>query len=173
MNVWKYLEQNKFEIGREIIISIIISSLIGGSIAFYFNKKIDERIASRQFIYEYSRTFFDNQKYRNISVALENQYLYKERFVTPQGQNFNDYDIDDFYSLIYDIWSFYKEGFISKKLLNEQYVYYLCVIYNAPETKTYRAKLKTEGFTDNYNFLDDIAKEFELNNKDCKTISSI
>ncbi len=70
--------------------------------------------------------------------------------------------------LLYDMYAFYKEGFISKELVDNQYSYFFCIIYNSPEINKYRTKLRNEEFLNAHNFLDDIAKEFNLINKDCK-----
>ena len=89
-----YIRREKFEIGREVLVSIIVSSLVASGIGFYFNKKVDERIASREFIYNYSRTFVDNPKYRNISIALEKEYLYGNKFPDFREKGYSEYDLD-------------------------------------------------------------------------------
>src|SRR4051812_48624434 len=96
-----YIKKEKFEIGREILLSIIISALISSGITFYFNKKMDDRVASREFIYNYSRTFIDNPKYRDVSRALEKDYLYGEQALNAEEKEISEYDLDDYYALIF------------------------------------------------------------------------
>jgi len=148
--------------------ALVLATIILTFVSWYSDKATAQENASRQFIYNYSRTFFDNPKYRNISVALESQYLSGNKSI-PRWK-FSDYEMDDFYNLVSDFWSYYQDNFISKDLLGQQYSYEFCVIYNAQETKDYRGQLVKEGFSDDYSFLDDIAKEFDLIGANCKTL---
>ena len=56
MNLKDYITKERFSILRKIILTIIISTLVVTLFSFYSNKKIDERVAARQFIYEFGRT---------------------------------------------------------------------------------------------------------------------
>jgi hypothetical protein len=162
-----YLKKERFEIVREILLSVVISTLISGSVAFYFNRIIDRRTSRRQFIYDFSRTFTDNPKYRNVSIAIEDQYLYgKEERIS----EINEYDIDDYLGLVSDMWSFYKDGYVTKEIITDQYGYYLCITYKSELIKNYRSKLTKAGFNkeSNYPFLEAMAIDFEFDKYDCK-----
>ena len=170
LNIKNYVKKEKFEIVREVLISIIISSLVLTIFTFYSNKKIDSRIAERQFIYDFGRTFVDTPKYRDIRVAIEENYLYGKDFVNKNAEKFSDYDIDDYLYLLYDIWAFHKQSFISKELLDNQYSYFFCITYNSPEIIKYREKLRKEGFDNAHNFLDELAEEFDLVGRNCREL---
>lgn len=162
-----YFAKKDVEIVREIFISIVISTLVSSSIAFYFNKRIDERVANRQFIYDFGRVFLDNPKYRNVSAAIEENYVYGK-----SSSPISEYDLDDYLGLLTDMWTYYKDGFISKELLTDQYIYYLCITYNSQIVTNYRDQLRKNGFSEesNYPFLDEMAEELNLKNVDCKRI---
>lgn len=170
MHLKNYVKTEKFSILREVVISIIVSALVTTAFSYYSNEKIDNRIAARQFIYEFGRVFLDNPKYRDVSTALEEQYLYNKNFLKKNGDKFSDYELDDYLYLIDDIWGFYKEGFISKELLDEQYSYFFCITSNSSEIKKYREKLSDEGFSDAHDYLDDISSELNLKGKDCRDL---
>jgi len=162
-----YIKNKKFEIIREIIISVAISAIITGLINSYLDIKMDNRISHRQFINEIGRTFFDNEKYRKVSIAIEEEYLYDKRnFLT----NITEYEIDDYLGLLNDIWLLYKDGFISQELVYRQFAYYFCITYNSDIVDEYRTKLKKEGFSDlmSYSFLEEVANELGLKSEDCK-----
>src|SRR3990167_1131919 len=74
----------------EAIITILVATIVSTSISFYFDTALDTRTSKRQFFYEFSRTFFDNPKYRDISIALEEQYLYgRGKIFTINGGKFS------------------------------------------------------------------------------------
>jgi hypothetical protein len=166
----KYLGKEKFEISRELLISILISALVIASFTYASDRRIDNRIAARQFVYDYGRTFIDNPKYRDLSVAMEDEYLYGKEFQRTSGKKFNDYEVDDYLYLMNDIWSFYKDGFVSKEMLSEQYLYFLCVSVNSPSVQQYRSKLQGEGFTGSHEFLDEASEEFKLTGTNCRKV---
>jgi hypothetical protein len=178
---WHLTRLEQFEILKEIILTIVISSLVSFAISSYLNKTQDQRVAARQFINSFSRTFFDTPKYRDLSVALEANYLYpdavkfkridRDRFGL-NGKIFTEYQLDDYLSLLGDIYSFYTDGFVSKELLDRQYAYYVCVAYNDKVVKDYRAELLLDGFSKNlnYSYLDDLAGLLGVKNKDCKKL---
>src|SRR6185369_14587321 len=132
-----YWAQERFEILREILLTILISALVAFIFNSYEAKTQDQRVSAREFVNSFSRTFFDNEKYRQLSVALEASYLYgeepqdinRDQFVI-DGKTFNEYQLDDYLGLLGDIYSFYKGGFVSKDLLDRQYAYYVCITYN-------------------------------------------
>ena len=68
------------------------------------------------------------------------------------------------------MWTYYKDGFISKELIDDQYGYYLCITINSKFVNDYRKKLLKIGFAEgeNYTFLDRMAEELKLKGKDCK-----
>ncbi len=149
------------------IITIIISSIASSLTTYYVNRQIDNRVTYRSFIFDFGRVYFDNPKYRDISKALEEQYLYGKE---DELANITDYEIDDYLGLISDIWSFYEDGFITKDLIENQYGYYLCITYKSKFINNYRKKLLTDGFSESesYSFLEDIADELSLKEKNCK-----
>src|SRR3989338_8093038 len=100
MRIGHYLRENRFEIAQQILLSIIVATLVSSSVSYYVNVRLDERVTERQFIYDYSRVFFDDPKYRNVSTALEEEYLYGKKFLKPDGTSFSDYDIDDYLYLL-------------------------------------------------------------------------
>lgn len=174
-----YIKHERFEIIREILITIIISAVITFALNYYLSNKQDQRISSREFIYEFSRTFFDVPKYRNLSIALEDNYLYgdevkyidRSRFTI--GKNiFSEYELDDYLGLLGDIDSFYRDGFISRGLLDRQYAYYMCIAYKSKEVENYRKKLVDQNFSDtmSYSFLDNIAETLDFVSKDCRSL---
>lgn len=159
--------KNKPEKVREALFTIIISVTISSFVTYYINKKLDDRVTHRKFIFDFSRIYFDNPKYRNVSKAIEDQYLYgKEELLS----SVTDYDLDDYLGLISDMWSYYKDDFISKELIDDQYGYYLCITYNSKFVNDYRKRLLTTGFAEgeDYSFLDIMAEELKLKGKDCK-----
>lgn len=164
-----YLAKEQFEIFREIILSIVISSVISTSFGFYFNKRIDERIAQREFTYEFGKTFSDNTKYRNVRLAIEDQYLHN---ATDRATLIDDYDIDDYLGLLSNMWGYYKDGFITEELLKDQYEYYLCITYNSQLTNEFLTRLKKQGFSQesSYPFLEEMAIQLKLKNKNCRDI---
>lgn len=167
-----YLFKNGSEILREIIISIIFASLVGATVSYFFDYKLDRRVAHREFIYNFNRTFFDNQKYRNISTAIEEQYLYNRgNILKVNGGNFTDYEIDDYLGLFYDIWNYGEDRFVSESLIDRQFAYYVCITYQNKEIKEYRNRLEKEGFSKEsaFDFLDDFAEDLRINNEtNCK-----
>ncbi len=164
-----YLAKEKFEIFREIFISIIFSAIVSAIVTILITSYFDLRNTRRQFIYDFGRTFFDNPKYRKVSIAIEEQYLYgKEDRIS----SITEYEIDDYLGLISDMWTYYQDGFISKELIDDQYSYYLCITYNSKLIKDYRKKLQQQGFSniESYGFLDKIAQALTLKGKNCKEL---
>ncbi|HBT80950.1 MAG: hypothetical protein UT43_C0029G0009 [Parcubacteria group bacterium GW2011_GWC1_39_29] len=171
-NIGNYVKRERFEILREIIISVLISTIVSAGAAFYLEKKMDERASKREFIFNFSRVFMDDPKYRSVRIAIEDQYLYGRPVLKSNGGNIDDYAMDDYIMLVYDIIQYYKEGFISKEVFDDFYSYYFCITYNSIDIKGYRNKLRIQGFSDAmaYNFLDETAQDLGLKNKDCKAL---
>lgn len=157
---------------KEIVVSIFISALVSSAIAYKFTKSIDEGVANRDYIYSFSRTFFDNPKYRDISVALEESYLYnKGPVMQVNGGKFTDYQLDDYLTHLTELYLFGDEGFVSFDLLNYQFGYYVCITYNNQEIQGYIKRLKSLGFKDPYKTLDYLAEEMEITPRtNCKEI---
>lgn len=174
MKIGEFIKKEKFEIGREVIISIFIAAIVSASVSFYFDRVLDTRTSKRQFFYEFSRTFFDNPQYRNVSIALEEQYLYSRgKILSANGGPFSDYDIDNYLYFLYDLYSFADEDLISYDLVSEQYSYYVCITYNNPEIRGYRDRLLKEGFSDwqAIGYLDDFAKILKISkDTNCKAL---
>lgn len=164
-----YFKKEKFEIFREIIISILFSVLISGFVTAKITSYFESRKTQRQFTYDFGRTFFDNQKYRNISIALEDEYLYGK---IDKEATLSEYDLDDYLGLLSDMQSYYEDGFISKELVSDQYGYYICITYQSKFVRSYREKLKQEGFSDSesYSFLDYLVDDLNIKGKDCKKL---
>lgn len=156
------------EILREVIIAIIISSLV----TYWFNLKLDSRAASRDFIYDFDRTYFDNPKYRNLSIAIEESSVYgRGQILQSNGGQFTDYDMDDYLSLLQDLYVYGEDGLVPYDLINNQFYYYVCVTYVNKEVEGYREKLKREGFSDAgaWGFLDVFAKRLNISkDSNCK-----
>ncbi len=172
MKLKSYLKKYREDIVREVIVTLVIGGLISFGFNFLAGIKIDKRVAERQVLYEFERTFFDNQKYRNISTAIEEQYLYNKGILREiNGGEFTDYDIDDYLGLLFDIWSYERDRLVYKDFINNQFGYYLCITYNNKEIKEYRSYLNSIGFTDygSWGFLDDLANENGYIENDCKT----
>ena len=173
MNPFINIKNNlKSRIPKTFIISIIIPIMVSSFVTFYLNNKLDQKTASREFIYNFSRVFFDNPKYRNISIALENSYLYGETPVLEEnGGQFSDYEIDDYLSLIYDLYAYGEEGLVPYRIIDDQFHYHICITYNNEEIKEYRNRLKREGFSDEsaYSYFDDFASKLKIEDgDDCK-----
>ncbi len=169
----RYWSHERASIAREILISILISSVISTAFSFYAGKLIDQRVAQRQFIYDYDRTFFDNPKYREVSKAIEEQYLYdRGTLLIANGGRFDDYVIDDYLNLLSDIWTMSRAGMVSYGLFDAQFAYYLCITYQNKEIQGYRARLRSLGFSDDnsYNFLDEISPTLGGEQQNCKTL---
>jgi len=164
----RYLKREKFEIARELVISVLIATLVSSGFSYYLNVRLDERITERQFIYDYSRIFYDNPKYRDVSIAIEQEYLQERPFLRRDGTTFSEYDIDDYLYLLQEIWSFYQIGYISENVLKEQYKYFICVTFNSPSVQKYRRSLDTRGFANAHDYLDEMAKELGVENIDCR-----
>ena len=117
---------------------------------------------------------FDNPKYRDISIALEEQYLYgRGKIFTINGGKFSDYDIDNYLYFFYDLYSFADEDLISYKLASEQYAYYVCITYNNSEIQDYRNRLLNAGFSDwqAVGYLEDFVNILGISKStDCKTV---
>jgi len=162
----------KKPIVKEVVVSIFISALVSSAIAYKFSKQIDQGVANRDYVYNFSRTFFDNPKYRDISVALEEEYLYgKGLIMLANGGIFTDYQIDDYLTHLTELYLFGDEGFVSFDLLNYQFGYYVCVTYNNQEIKEYIERLKSIGFTNPYKTLDYLVEEMDITPQtDCKKI---
>lgn len=171
-NLNHYVKREKFEILREILISILISTIVSAGTTFYLEKKLDERTSKREFMFNFGRVFMDDSKYRNVRIALEDHYLYGRPVLKTNGGDIDDYDLDDYILLLYDMTRYYKEGFISKKVFDDFYAYYFCIAYNGSDVTSYRNKLKSLGFSEAmaYDFLDETAHELGLVGKDCKTL---
>ena len=154
---------------KDIVVSIFIAALVSSAISYFFNKSIDRAAANRDFIYNFSRTFFDNPKYRNISIAIEESYLYnKGKILKRNGGPFSDYDIDDYLSLLYDLYAYGEESLVDYDIIKDQFFYYVCITYQNKEIQEYRKKLKKdEGFSDEiaFGFLDDFAARLGIS--DC------
>lgn len=152
---------------RETLATIIISVTISSFVTYTTDLKLEERVTNRKFIFDFSRVYFDNPKYRNISVAIEEQYLYgKEEKLA----SISDYDLDDYLGLISDMWSYQEGGYVSQDLINDQYGYYLCLTYNSKFVNDYRKRMLKIGFAEdeNYTFLDLMAEKLKFKGKDCK-----
>lgn len=170
------IKKEALGIGKVIFVSIIIPSLVSALVSFYVGETLDTRTSKRQFFYEFSRTFFDNPKYRDISIALEEQYLYgKGKIFASSGKEgkFRDYDIDDYLGFFYDVYSLADEDLIPYSLVSDQYGYYVCITYKNPEIQAYRERLLKKGFSKNQalGYLEDFANLLDITkNTDCKTL---
>lgn len=174
MKFGSYVKKEKFEIGREVIISILISATISASITYWFNNRIDKSIANREYIYNFSRTFFDNQKYRQVSVALEENYLYNRGpIMKSNGGILDDYQIDDYLTHLTELYLFGEQGFVSFELLNSQFGYYVCITHQNREIQEYMIRLKSLGFENPSGTIDQLVKEMDISSKtDCRKIVS-
>lgn len=159
---------------KEVFISIFIAALVSSSISYFFNRSIDRSAASREFIFNFSRIFFDNPKYRNISIAFEESYLYdKEKIFQENGGAFTEYEIDDYLSLLYDLYAYGEESLVDYTIIEDQFYYYVCITYQNEEIRNYRKKLIEEGFSEigAHGFLDDLAKNFGIgDDHDCRNL---
>ena len=159
---------------KEIIVSIFIAALVSSTISYFFSKNIDRSVANRDFIFNFSRAFFDNPKYRNISVALEESYLYnKGKVFKNNGGAFTDYEVDDYLSLLYDLYAYGEESLVRYDIIEDQFHYYVCVTYQNEEIKNYRNRLKAGGFSEveAHGFLDDLVERFGIDaSYNCKNI---
>jgi len=159
---------------KEIIVSIFIAALVSSTISYFFNKNLDRSVANREFIFNFSRAFFDNPKYRNISVALEESYLYdKGKVFKENGGAFTDYEIDDYLSLLYDLYAYGEESLVQYDIIEDQFHYYVCVTYQNKEIRDYRNRLIIQGFSEvgAHGFLDDLATKFGIDDSyDCKNL---
>lgn len=159
---------------KEITVSIFIAALVSSTISYFFSKNIDRSVASRDFIFNFSRTFFDNPKYRNISIAIEESYLYnKGKIFQENGGPFTGYEIDDYLGLLYDLYTYGEESLVGYSIIENQFYYYVCVTYQNEEIRNYRKKLLAEGFSEvgAHGFLDDLAKKFDINDgRNCKNL---
>ena len=159
---------------KEIVVSIFIAALISSAVSYFFNKSIDRDVANRDFIFNFSRTFFDNPKYRDISIAIEESYLYnKGQIFKENGGSFSDYDIDDYLSLLYDLYAYGEESLIKYDIIDDQFHYYVCVTYQNKEIRDYRKRLISQGYSDAaaHGFLDDLAKRFGIDESyNCKNL---
>jgi hypothetical protein len=174
MGVFKFLKKtniffSRYEILREIVISIIFGAIASVFVNIISTNYSDAKISYRQFIYEFSRTFTDTPKYRNITSALEDQYLYGN---TKLLTTVSDYDLDDYIGLLNTMWNYYKDGYISKDLINDEYGYYYCIVYKSNFVKNYRNRLKQIGFSygSSYGFLDEVQKELNPDNLKCEVL---
>src|SRR5687767_6907588 len=131
-----------------IILSVIIPLISGAFGAYYFDSKINQKDAQRNFIYNFNRTFFDNPKYRDISIALEEQYLYgKGKIFQINGGMFNDYQVDDFLGILHDFYLYGESNLVAYSLIDNEFSYYLCIVYINDEIIDYRERLKKLGFS--------------------------
>jgi len=157
-------------IKKEVIISIVISSLLSGIISYYVSNSVARKTAHRDFIRDFNERFFDNPKYRNISTAIEEQYLYgRGNILKINSGPFTDYEVDDYLYLLHDIWAMGNEGLIKKSLLEDNFAYHVCVTYNNREIREYRDRLREEEFANAHNFLDDLASEMNVVDKNCRS----
>ncbi|PIQ86557.1 MAG: hypothetical protein COV74_04050 [Candidatus Omnitrophica bacterium CG11_big_fil_rev_8_21_14_0_20_45_26] len=159
---------------KEILISIFVAAFISSAISYIFNKRIDRDSASRDFIFNFSRIFFDNPKYRDVSIAIEEAYLTKAgQILEDNGGRFSDYEIDDYLGLLYDIYAYGEESLAKDKVIANQFQYYVCITYLNKEIRNYRNRLIKEGFSEElaHGFLDDLAARFGIDNSsDCKRL---
>jgi hypothetical protein len=172
INIKKYIRKERFEIVREILISILVSTMISAGITFYFNKSLDKRVSSRQLIYDFSRTFFDNPKYRNISIAIEEQFLgSKKPILKSNGGLTSDYELDDYLGFLYGLYSYGKDRLVPYSVIEDQFSYYVCITYHNGEIQDYNGGLADQGFSKPLanGYLDDFAKKLKIENiEDCK-----
>ncbi len=174
MSFKEYLKKEKYTILKEFIFTIIFASIISLTVGFILNKDSDSRVADRQVIYDLSRTFFDNQKYRDISTAIEEQYLYDRGPIFQiNGGRFSDYEIDDYLYFLYDLNSIASHDFVDYSVVGSQYSYYVCITYNNKEIQQYRERLLNEGFSDDLanGFLEDLANNLGISHDtSCKLL---
>ena len=167
----KQLKKERFGTVKEVVISIIISSLLGGIVSYYVSRNVAQRIAHREFIRDFNIRFFDNPKYRNISIALEEQYLYgKGNIFKINSGPFTDYDVDDYLYLLHDVWSLGESKLIGESFVDDNFRYFVCVTYNNKEIQDYRRRLREEGFIDDHLFLDDFANRVGVAGKNCREL---
>jgi len=159
---------------KEIFISIFIAALVSSTISYFFNKNIDRSVANRDFIFNFSRAFFDNPKYRDISIALEESYLYgKGKVFKDNGGTFTDYEVDNYLSLLYDLYAYGEESLVQYDIIEDQFHYYVCITYQNEEIRDYRKRLRLQGFSEAgaHGFLDDLAERFGINDSyNCKNL---
>lgn len=174
----EYFRKEKNEIIREVLITILLSALVTTLLNFYFDsireRKDQRNTAKKEFIYNFHRTFFDNLKYRDVSTAIEEQFLYNRgKILKTNGGPFTEYQLDDYLGLIYDIWTYTSyEGFVATDIIDYQFTYYICITQQNKEILGYRDRLLQMGFTKEqaYSFLDDMAETLNFKNKDCRKI---
>jgi hypothetical protein len=164
----------KQPIAKDIIVPILISVVLSSAISYLINIKIDRYAANRDFIFNFSRVFFDNPKYRNLSVALEESYVYqKGNIFKVNGGSFSDYDVDDYLGLLYDLYAYGEESLVKYGIIDDQFHYYVCIAYQNKEIRDYRKRLSSQGFskTAAHGFLDDFAAKLGINDScNCKDL---
>jgi len=169
-----YLKKEQFSIGRDLLLSIVLTTLVSSALTFYVNRALDTRVSSRQLIYDFSRTFFDNPKYRAMSTAIEESYLYgKGAVLKTNGGKFTDYDLDDYLYFLDDLYTYGEEGLVSYNLIYRQFAYYVCLTYNHKEVQAYSQKLRDEGFSTELSngFLENFARKLGVTDKtNCRTL---
>jgi hypothetical protein len=171
MSFNKYWDHEKFEILREILVSVIVAALVASLFNFYADNKIDQKTSQRQLAYDFSRTFFDNPKYRNVSIAVEEQYIDGRGNVwTGRNGPFDDYVIDDYLGLLNDIWTYDNEGLAPEHFVEDQFDYYFCITYHNADIQAYRSYLHETGYTPEaaWGYLEDVAKKYDFKNSDCR-----
>lgn len=107
-------------------------------------------------------------------MAIEESYLYNRgKIFKENGGPFTEYEIDDYLSLLYDLYAYGEESLVRYSIIEDQFYYYVCVTYQNEEIKNYRKKLLIEGFSEvgAHGFLDDLANRFYINDGyNCKNL---
>ncbi len=161
---------------NKLLLVIFIPIFVSGLVTFYFNAKLDMRASQREFIYNFGRTFFDNSKYRNISIAIEDSYLHNNRNILEvNGGEFTDYEIDDYLNLLQELYLYGEEGFLSYDLIENRFDYYVCITHHNKEIQGYLKRLASEeGFVEEggtYSFLEEFAQKLGVaDKKDCRVV---
>jgi len=159
---------------KEIIISIFIAAVVSSTISYLFSRDLDRRTANRDFVFNFSRIFFDNPKYRDLSTAIEESYLYgSTKVLKVNGGDFSDYDVDDYLSLLYDLYAYGEESFVDYNIIDDQFHYYVCITYQNREIRNYRERLISQGFSDSaaHGFLDEFAERLGIDSSyNCKNL---
>jgi len=161
-------------IAKYIVIPIFISVVLSSTISYFINTNFERHSANRDFIFNFSRVFFDNPKYRNLSIALEEAYVYKKGIIfKSNGGSFTDYEVDDYLSLLYDLYAYGEESLVKYDIIDDQFHYYVCIAYQNQEIRDYRKRLASKGFSRSasHGFLDDFALKLGINDVcDCKQL---
>ena len=159
---------------KDLVVTIFIAALVSSSLSYFFTKKINQATADRDFIFNFDRTFYDNAKYRKVSIAIEESYLDGgKKIFKANGGHFSDYEVEDYLFLLYDLYAYGEESLVKYKMIDDQFHYYVCLAHQNKEIRDYRKELIAQGFskTAAFGFLDDLATKLGIHDSsDCKNL---